>query len=241
MMTAFLLGLTGSVGHCVGMCSGVLLLLHRRGVTEGPQLLILHVGRLVAYSVFGMVAGAFGYALHVVLPGLSSLQGGLAMVTAVTALYMSLAILGRVPSPERLFSRITRWWGATMRNQTAQTSHEEIELSLFSVFSLGFLWGCLPCGLVLTAMLTAAASGSPWMGAATMVVFGAGTWPVAFSGSLFVRSQSSRKWLRRLQTWPGLRYGAALVVLLFGTQMVLRGMAAWGWVAHMHVGRMMVW
>lgn len=241
MITAFLLGLTGSFGHCVGMCSGVMLLLHRRGVTEGPQLLMLHVGRLAAYSVFGMVAGAFGYALNLALPGLSSLQGGLAMVTAVTALYMSLAIIGRVPSPERLFTRITRWWGVTMRNQTAQTSHEETELSLFSVFSLGFLWGCLPCGLVLTAMLTAAASGSPLLGALTMVVFGAGTWPVAFSGSLLARSQSLGKLLRRLQAWPGLRYGAALVVLLFGAQMVLRGMAAWGWVSHMHLGRMMLW
>lgn len=241
MIAAFLLGITGSFGHCVGMCSGVMLLLHRRGVTEGPQLLVLHLGRVSAYSAFGMVAGAFGYALSLALPGLASLQGGVAMITAVLALYMALAIVGRVPSPERLFTRMIRWWGQTMRRQTNQAASYEGELSLFAVFSLGLLWGCLPCGLVLTAMLTAAVSGSPLMGALTMVAFGAGTWPVAFSGSLIARSKTLNNMLRRLQTWPVLRYGAALVVLLFGTQMALRGLAVWGWVAHLHLGRMVLW
>jgi hypothetical protein len=34
---------------------------------------------------------------------------------------------------------------------------------------------------------------------------------------------------------------AALVVLLFGTQMALRGLAAWGWVNHLRLGEIVVW
>jgi hypothetical protein len=43
--------------------------------------------------------------------------------------------------------------------------------------ALGLCWGLLPCGLVYTLLLTAAATGNPVGGAVTMLVFGAGTLP----------------------------------------------------------------
>ena len=260
MFAAFLLGITGSLGHCVGMCSGVTLLLSRQGVTQGWRLYLLHLGRVLAYAVFGAVAGLAGYSVvqflsycaGVVgydgvmdhsgtgLPGWSLVQGGLALVTAVLAVYMALSLLGRVPSPERYFLRVTRWWGQRMRRQTAVPSSHPVNNPL-TILGIGFLWGCLPCGLVLTALLTAAVTSSPLYGALTMVTFGMGTWPVALGVGWMAQASSTSKARRNWAALPQLRHVGALIVMLFGTQMALRGLAAWGWVEHLHIGKVMLW
>src|SRR5690554_7460231 len=51
-------------------------------------------------------------------------------------------------------------------------------------FSLGMLWGFLPCGLIYSALAWVAAEGNPTMGAATMFAFGLGTLPALTAGTL---------------------------------------------------------
>jgi uncharacterized protein len=260
MVAAFLLGITGSLGHCVGMCSGVTLLLSGQGLTQGWRLYVLHLGRVLAYSVFGAGAGFAGFTVvqflsycagligyndvgghtGTGLPGLSVVQGGLALLTAVLAIYMALSLIGRVPSPERFFLRITRWWGQRMRRKTAVSTSHPTNNPL-SILSMGMLWGCLPCGLVLTALLTAAVTGSPYYGAMTMVAFGLGTWPVALGMGWMARASTGPGARRNWSAVPQIRQAGALVVMLFGVQMALRGLAAWGWVQHFHVGKLMLW
>jgi len=255
MIAAFLLGLTGSLGHCVGMCSGVALLLGRRIGAQSWRWLLVHLGRITTYAILGGAAGALGYFVvqsgdhgsdhalvghgaALVIPGLSRWQGGLAAATAVLALYMTLALLGRAPSPELLFTRLTRRWGRAMRGVSGSTG----EPGVLGVFLLGMLWGLLPCGLVLAALLTAVAAGSPLRGALTMLVFGLGTWPVNVSVGLLSQRRSSRSLvLAKIRSWPHLRYAAAAVLFLFSAQMGLRGLAAWGWVAHLHLGGVILW
>ncbi|HFE66200.1 MAG TPA: sulfite exporter TauE/SafE family protein, partial [Chloroflexi bacterium] len=112
MWAAILLGFTGSLGHCIGMCSGVSLLLSRRGQARGWRVLFLHLGRITTYSLLGAVAGGIGYSLITALsicfaplaggrtgggsglPGVVWLQGALALLTAVLAIYMSLSLIG---------------------------------------------------------------------------------------------------------------------------------------------------
>ncbi|HBY95244.1 MAG TPA: hypothetical protein DEP84_15050, partial [Chloroflexi bacterium] len=62
MLLAFLLGLAGSLGHCVGMCSGIVLLLNRRGRVTGGRLVLAHLGRITTYSLLGLGAGLLGEA-----------------------------------------------------------------------------------------------------------------------------------------------------------------------------------
>lgn len=251
MLAALLLGLTGSITHCVGMCSGVAIMLGRNA--SGWRLLVLHLGRVGTYAVLGAVAGGVGYALgaggHMghaggaehaaVLPALAPWQGALAIAAAVVAIYMAIALLGRAPSPELLLGRMTRWWGRTMkrRRQTEAMAHgPDAAPGVVSIFVFGLLWGLLPCGLVLAALLLAAASGSPWQGAITMIVFGLGTWPVGFGLGAASRTQAFQL---RWRTW--MRPLTAGIVLVFGLQMALRGLAAWGWAPHAHLGGLMLW
>jgi len=260
MWAAFLLGLTGSLGHCVGMCSGVAILLSRRGQARGWRLLFLHLGRITTYSLMGAVAGWIGYAVisfvsycatptavsnsgNSGLPSLSWLQGGLALFTAVLAFYMALSLIGRVPSPELIFIRITTWWGKRVRQiaspvNTGDTTVPPRKASIFTIYGMGMLWGLLPCGLVMTGLVAAAVSGSPQRGALTMFIFGAGTWPVTIGISIVARLKNvdSRVLMR-----PQFRYIASALVLAFGIQMALRGLAAWGVVNHYHLGTIMLW
>lgn len=257
MITAFLLGLTGSFGHCVGMCSGVSLLLSRRGSVRGWRMLMLHAGRIFTYSLFGGVAGLASIAFITFIsyctaslnlgsgntgnngvPGIAQIQGFVALLTAGLALYMALALIGRLPSPELVFVRITRRWGKVMRQMTTR-KEKQLKLPDFvTAFGMGMMWGMLPCGLVLTGLVAAAATGSPARGMLTMLAFGVGTWPVPIAISLVaqLKKTDARQYLK-----PQFRYVAAIVVCVFALQMTLRGFAAWGWVNHYHLGEIVLW
>ena len=240
-VTALLLGLLGSAGHCVGMCSGVTLVLTRSGVVRGWGLLLAHVGRVLSYGLLGGLAGSLGLVMGQMAHGaaghhhqaqgvtaLNVVQGGLALLAAIMAIYMALALIGRLPSPELYLTKLTRRWRKGM--QLVGNGR----FGLLTPLIAGLLWGLLPCGLVLTALLTAAVAATPMQGALVMLVFGVGTWPMLLAVTLLARTKPTtpRVWLRS---------AAALIVCLFGIQMALRGLAAWGWVAHMQVGQVMLW
>lgn len=252
LLAAFLLGLFGSAAHCVGMCSGVAVLLGRSGAGRGARLLLAHSGRITSYTALGALAGALGAGLsgisgmpdhvgHVgmahagtahapaALPaGLAAVQGAVALLGAVLMGAMALALVGRIPSPERYLAGWTRRWGAAMRRLN------RAESGIATPLAAGLLWGLLPCGLVLTALLTAALSGSAGSGALTLLAFGAGTWPIPLTIGVLGRS-------RRVPSLPWLRTAAALLVLALGVQLALRGLAAWGWVAHGQWGQFTLW
>ncbi|HMQ33317.1 MAG TPA: sulfite exporter TauE/SafE family protein [Chloroflexaceae bacterium] len=242
MLAALLLGLLGSLGHCVGMCGPIVLLLGRGRPLGARQLALAHLGRVTSYALLGAGAGLLGLAARAPHAahgagahgqadpaGLSVAQGGLALLVAAAALYQALALLGRAPSPELLLAGLTRRWGRAMRGAGGATDRGPLRL-----YAAGLLWGLLPCGLVLTALLAAVVAGSPLGGTAAMLAFGLGTLP----------AHAGMGWLaRRLGPgplgWP--RHLAALVVLLFGVQMGGRGLAAWGLVGHLYLGSVMLW
>ena len=287
MFAALLLGLIGSLTHCAGMCSGVMLLLGRGRPLTGWRQLVLHAGRLTTYAGLGAAAGALGYTVGAAtglhhhhaagpqdatgpaLPGVAFWGGALALLSAAAAVYMALAMLGRVPSPDLLLTRLTRWWGRAARGvMTSPTktwkSLSGIEASagfpgsqeqpakastptgfLFTgrylmpvakTYLLGLFWGVLPCGLVLSALLLAAAAGSVVGAGLTMLAFGLGTAPLGLGiGWAGRQVKPGPQWTARL------RPAAAIIVLLFGLQMTLRGLAAWGWVAHGGIGALPLW
>lgn len=243
MLAAFLLGLMGSVGHCVGMCTGVMLLLGGRRAPGSIPWLALHLGRISSYALLGLAAGGLGGLVASAAPGghapghaaagppiLGAAQGGLALLMAALAAYMVLALLGKAPSPEVALAGLTRRWGQRMRRTSVRLA--AAQPGPLALYGAGLLWGMLPCGLVLTALIVAASTLSAWGGALAMLAFGLGTWPALLAAG----------WLAghvRAAPWP--RYAAAALVALFGVQMAFRGLAAWGWVEHLHLGRVMVW
>lgn len=231
IIAAFLLGLVGSLGHCVTMCGAVTVLMSRAGATSGWRLPLLHFGRLITYTILGGLAGALGTVIATILPGIQMVQGGFAVLVAFVGVYFALAFLGKLPSPEIVLSGLTRRWGTAMRQATNSTDDS---LGVFRTIGMGLLWGMLPCGLVLAALLTATTVGSLPAGMLVMAAFGLGTIPALIAVALAARSKQIK-----MTAWP--RTIAASFILLFSVQMALRGLAAWGWVNHLVLGEVLLW
>lgn len=221
MLASFLLGLLGSLGHCVGMCSAVVILFDRQSIFQNKLAWVLaHAGRVTTYSLLGLIFGAFGQTLS----HFDKLQATLSILFALIAFYMASAFIGLSPSPELLFSGLTQRWGKAVRGYRPA--------SFLSPYLLGLLWGLLPCGLVLTALVTAIASRSALNGALNMLIFGIATIPSLFAVKWLATKTNSRLWSRGL---------TSLVMMFFGFQFAMRGFAALGFVNHFMVGQVMFW
>ncbi len=235
VITLLFMGLLGSLGHCVGMCTPVTLLLSRParrpedGMVSRGWMALLHLGRLSTYALLGVLAGILGHLLDPWRTSLQPLQGLVALLLASSLGYMAAAVAGWAPPVETLWAGWTGRWGRAVRGLLPQTSAHPLH-----AYGLGMLWGLLPCGLVYAALILAATMGHPLWAAAGMLLFGLGTLPVlAGMGWLVARGD-----LQRRERW---RRAAALLLLLFSVQMALRGLAAWGLVPHFRLGGLMLW
>ncbi len=100
----------------------------------------------------------------------------------------------------------TRTYGALLASPTIE-----------SKFYIGMLTPLLPCGLLYSAFIIAAASGSALHGAETMALFGIGIVP-----SLVIVGFVSTYFRFRLRSW-GDRL-AAFTIVLMGIMMLMRGL-----------------
>jgi sulfite exporter TauE/SafE len=222
MLASFLLGLLGSLGHCVGMCSAVIILFDRQPSFQNRFAWILaHAGRIATYTLLGLTFGLLGETLSLFYTDLPRLQGVLSILFAIIAFYMAFAFIGIAKSPELLLSNLVSKWGQTIRRLNSPPP-----------FLAGMLWGLLPCGLVLTALLPALTSANAIQGALNMIVFGVATIPSLFAVQWLAQKTVSRNWSRSL---------ASLVLMTFGFQFAMRGFAVLGWAEHFMIGSFMLW
>ena len=203
------------------MCSAIVILFDRQPIFENKLAWVLaHTGRITTYTLLGFIFGIFGQTLW----SFKNLQAALSILFALIAFYMASAFIGLTPSPELLFSGWIQRWGRAIRSFKSA--------SLWTSYLLGLLWGLLPCGLVLTALITAAASKSALLGAISMLVFGIATIPSLYAVKWLAQKSNARTWSRSL---------ASLVMMFFGFQFAMRGFASLGIVKHFMFGSFMFW
>ena len=223
----FLAGLTISLGHCTGMCGpliGVVFGGQKRG-SLARRLGTYHSGRLLSYAVIGAF---FGLVSMFGLRGIgASGQGALSLVCGAAVIALGLELLGVrfVPS---LGAATTRARPRALIQALFRRAMRRGD------FPIGVMNGFLPCGPVLVAALAAGAAAGPWRGAAAMLAFGLGTLPTLVVLSVGVRRLPVAR-LAQAQ-----RVGAAVVVIT-GTQLSLRGLAALGAFDHVMLGKVMLW
>jgi len=203
------------------MCSAIVILFDRQPVFQNKFAWVLaHAGRLTAYSVLGFIFGAFGQMLW----ALDRLQAAISILFGIVAFYMAAAFIGLTPSPEILFSGWIQRWGRAIRSFKSA--------SPWTSYLLGLLWGLLPCGLVMTALIPAMASANAIGGALNMLAFGVATIPSLLAVKWLAARSLSRVWSRGL---------ASLVMMFFGFQFAMRGFASLGLVDHFMLGSFMFW
>jgi hypothetical protein len=174
-----MLGLLGGFGHCVGMCSPFVLFVSRRYVPDGAGRSAAFTaqgwctaGRVVTYAALGAVAGALGGVVELA-GGLLGLQRAAAMVAGgvlvVWALVSLSDLVPRLGTGGTLFARVA----AVLKGRVP--GHP---------FLTGLFLGLLPCGLLYSALIAAAARGGPIDGAVALALFGVGTAPALLGVSI---------------------------------------------------------
>jgi hypothetical protein len=197
-------GLAGSA-HCAAMCGGIAAAVGAtlpRGRAALAGALTFNAARLASYALVGAL---FGFALGgVAAPAL--LPRAALVIRLLAALLLAALAL-------RLLSG-RDWLGAERLGQAVWTRLRPLMgragrlPPALRPAALGLVWGFMPCGLVYSVLLVAAASGSALGGAATMLAFGAGTLPALLG--LTIGGASLGVFLRR----PALRRTAGTAVLV---------------------------
>jgi sulfite exporter TauE/SafE len=236
LIAAFVIGLISSVGHCLGMCGGIVAIYSARrpalaGANPGfaarvASLLPVHAGRITTYALLGATVGAAGAILEQV-SGLAGWQGAFSILIGGVMLLIGLSLLGVLPPIEVALASIS---GSPMGRMKGLFGSS----SAWSSLALGLLWGMLPCGLVFAMLMNAASTATPWDGALTMIAFGLGTIPTLLGFGLASGALAPQLRGRLMKV-------AALIVFFFGAQMILRGLAAMRIIPSLILGPVMLW
>ena len=173
LWSALIFGLLGSF-HCVGMCGPIAFMLpvDRSNSTKKVfQIFSYHFGRIIAYSLIGLVFGLLGKGLYIF-----GLQQQLSIVIGILMIVVVLI-------PTRLFnkynfskpiykiiSKVKSALGEALKKKTADT-----------FLTIGFLNGFLPCGLVYMAVFASLTMSNAFQGSLYMALFGLGTIPLMTS------------------------------------------------------------
>ena len=184
LYTAFLFGLLSSL-HCVGMCGPIALMLpigQTKGIAKGFRIALYHLGRLSAYASIGLFFGLLGRGLFI-----AGLQQQLSIVIGIAMIIISLLSeksLGKYAISKPIFQVLSKLKSAM--------GFQFKDRSMQSFFTLGYLNGFLPCGMVYVALFGAIAMQTAASGSLYMLVFGLGTLPLMSSVSVLSNRLSLR-------------------------------------------------
>lgn len=197
-LTALVAGLAGS-GHCMAMCGGMAGLLAARRDTAGKPLrrtLTYNAGRITSYSIGGLLAGGLGQAIGIA-SGLDIAAGHLRVVSGAIIVLAGLYLL----TGSRLFTPFEKLGERAWRAVSPLAVRQLKSNGSGAVFTLGMLWGWLPCGLTWSMLAIAAGTANAMQGGAIMLAFGLGTLPALIAtglAGLRIRNALHRAPVRRL-------------------------------------------
>jgi len=226
--TLWISGLLGSLGHCLGMCGPLMVMVGLQLGSRRPAALLAHLlyhaARIAVYAMLGAIIGGIGSLLGVG-SGLSHTAGIASLVLGAGVILFGLGYLGWLPLGR--LGAYSGWLDKAMGRAIRQGGP-------FGIVLLGALNGLLPCGLVYSALLMTATAGGPIPGAVGMALFGIGTLPSLLvvglgAGALGVRLRQAL-----------VRVAGAFIVVI-GLQLVLRGLATFGAVPHLQWGGIVFW
>lgn len=219
----FALGLATSL-HCVSMCGPLVLTYAVKGEEGGPwyRKLTPNVAyqgaKVVSYMLVGLLLGAIGSLID-----FDALRPYVMYLAGAFMIVLGLGMTGKVKWAARFSPRPPRFLMTALGKlrRKASADAETGDNSLGTPIMFGLMTGLLPCGPLMAAQVSAAASGSPLLGAAGMAAFAVGTAPlmVAFgtAGSLIPRAWKERMMLV-----------LAVGVIVFGLVFINRGLMLTG-------------
>lgn len=170
LFSALFFGLISSL-HCIGMCGPIAMMLpvdHKNPTKKTLQILTYHFGRLTAYGFLGLAFGLLGKGLFI-----AGFQQNISI--AVGVLMIIIAIV-----PEKVFAQynFSKPIYKVISSIKSSLGNQFKRKTFDALFSIGFLNGLLPCGLVYAALFGAIAMQNEVLGVAYMLLYGIGTIPL---------------------------------------------------------------
>ena len=137
-------------------------------VKRAAQILLYHLGRIIAYATLGLVFGILGKGLY-----LAGMQQQLSIIAG-------LIMIAIVMVPERIFAsyNFSKPVYKLISNIKQSLGSQFLKRNNRALFITGLLNGFLPCGLVYAALFGAIAMQSESLGTVYMVLYGLGTVPL---------------------------------------------------------------
>jgi len=168
-IAGFTLGAAGSL-HCVGMCGPLSLALpvhHFSKAGKFLALLLYQFGRVITYSVIGLLFGLAGRRIYIAgyQQWFSIALGSLVLVVA--ALYFIQKKGVRLSFLSRFYQSVQHIIIRILKSSPG----------IFSFLLLGLANGLLPCGMVYIALATSLSFATIGESVSFMALFGAGTLP----------------------------------------------------------------
>jgi sulfite exporter TauE/SafE len=209
LWSALIFGLLGSF-HCVGMCGPIAFMLpvdRSNSTRKVFQIFSYHSGRLLAYSIIGLIFGLVGKRLYIfgIQQQLSIIIGILMIVVVLTPVKTFNKYNFSKPL-YRLISAVKTKLGKALKKKTADT-----------FLTIGFLNGFLPCGLVYMAVLASLAMQNALYGGFYMMLFGLGTIPLMTTAIYLGKFLNSTIKQRIQKAIP-------VFVVIIGLLFIVRGM-----------------
>ena len=209
LLSALVLGLLGSF-HCVGMCGPIAFMLpvdRTNSLKKLSQIAIYHFGRLLAYSIIGLIFGLVGKGLYIFgMQQQLSIVIGVLMILVALIPYQTFNKYNFSKPMYKLISKVKSALGKELQKKTPDT-----------FLTIGFLNGFLPCGLVYMAVFAAIASGTALQGSLYMLAFGLGTIPLMTTAIYF--SQFLKGNIRQ-----HIQKAIPVFIVLIGALFILRGL-----------------
>lgn len=168
-LSAIIFGLLGSF-HCIGMCGPIAFMLpvdKSNKIKQFLQITSYHLGRLLTYSLIGLLFGLLGKGFY--------FFGFQQQLSIVVGALMILVIL--LPKTFQKYNFSSSISSVVIKVKSA-LGKELKKKRNDTFFTIGFLNGFLPCGLVYMAVFGALATSNAISGSFYMFLFGLGTIPL---------------------------------------------------------------
>lgn len=170
LWTALILGLAGSF-HCIGMCGPIAFMIPVDRSSKSKlffQIFLYHFGRLLSYSIIGLLFGFIGKGLY--LAGFQQRLSILMGAIMIALIIIPVSVFNKFNFSKPLYKIIGK-----VKQKLGVYLHKK---SNKAIFSIGFFNGFLPCGLVYMALIGSISTGNAFQGAFYMTLFGVGTIPM---------------------------------------------------------------
>lgn len=208
LLSAIIFGLLGSF-HCIGMCGPIAFMLpiDRTNKTKGFfQILSYHLGRLFTYSLIGLLFGFLGKGFY-----FFGFQQQLSIIVGVLMILVILfpKILQKLSLSKKISTLVLK-----VKNSLGKELKKKGNDTFFTI---GFLNGFLPCGLVYMAVFGAITTSNAFTGSLYMFLFGLGTIPL-MTAFVYLGNFTKGNFRKNIQK------AIPIMVVFIGVLFIVRGL-----------------